>query len=212
MPTGKYTQPPDFIGLSSAQESGGSHAPMGETGRVVLPKTQRDFLTGESLDATPMLQTGIDPFLLAELHSRMANIERFLAQIHPSVLLRVEVDGAWTGSQFTIKDANSHKVTFLSGREKFAAYKLLLFSNYGNNSPMWDFSPMAATNLKDGIPFPSSPLILDNITVEEMYIMVPTLVGGTCNVNGPADGTNGGLTIFAWGIPEYSYHAQSFAR
>jgi hypothetical protein len=214
MPTGIARTPPDFIreSLTPGQPTI-NVSPMGETGRTILPPSKRDFLTGEPPAPAPLDQNGIDPYVLAALHSRLSNIELFLAQNHPSVLLRVEVDGAWNGRAFVLTDTNVHRVSFLSGRERFAAYKLLLFSTYGNASPLWDPFPMAAGNTKDGIPFPTSaPLIVDNMTMEEMYIMVPTLISGTCSVNAPADPTNGGLTIIAWGIPQYHYETQPVVR
>lgn len=138
--------------------------------------------------------------ILTEQNDYLADIALYLRRQNADVLTTAVVKGA---SQQTnaITDLNSHEVFFEIGGKPVQIYRLFAFSTYVNKVAM---SLLSLANVNDGIPFTAGVALDFPFHTNSVHLMVSTLAGTSCVINGPANSTNGGFFLYGFTVPDYS--------
>ncbi len=159
---------------------------------------QRDLLT-----ANPAVAEGsssaMQNALLLEQSDLLADIALAMRKQTPDVLCTTVVKGT---SQVTnaITDLNCHEVMFELGGKPVEVYKILLYNTYTN--PMY-WSILSMSKINDGIPVTSGTSMEYGIPTHSIFMMIGTLSGTNCPVNGPTATNVGGIFVYGFTIPDY---------
>jgi hypothetical protein len=161
----------------------------------------RDFLVAQPPQAVGSSQDELTR-LLAQQNDVLRDILWNLQRQNADVLAYGVVKGT---SQLdnTIKDLNSHEVTFQVGGKPVEIFSLFVFSSYDQTVTM---SPLSLANALDGIPFVAGDTAVLPINVWSIYLRVATLSASQLVINGPADSTHGGFFVYGFTTPDFLRH------
>ena len=159
---------------------------------------QRDLLTANPAVAEGST-TAMQNSLLMEQSDYLADIALAMRKQTPDVLCSTVVKNT---SQVTnaITDLNCHEVLFEVGGKPVEVYKILIYNTYAN--PMY-WSIVSMSKIDDGIPVTSGTSMEYGIPTHSIYIMIKTLSGTSCPVNGPTATDVGGIFVYGFTIPDY---------
>src|ERR1035437_2226489 len=99
-----------------------------------------------------------------------------------------------------ITDLNCHEVAFEIGGKPVEVYKILIYNTYAQT---FYFSILSMSKINDGIPVIAGASMELHIPLNSLYLMLQTLSGTNCPVNGPTATDVGGIFVYGFSIPDY---------
>ena len=137
--------------------------------------------------------------LLVEQNDYLQDIALGIRKQTADVLCTTIVKGTSQLSN-AITDLNCHEVVFEIGGKPVEVYKILIYNTY---SQIMYFSVLSMSKINDGIPVIAGISMEFTVPVNSLYLMLSTLSGTSCPVNGPTATNVGGIFVYGFTIPDY---------
>jgi hypothetical protein len=123
------------------------------------------------------------------------DIRRELMKLNPEVLAVTKVQGSNT---IAANDSGDKRVYFEVGGKAVTVYRILIHSTYTSTIGI---SVNSMSKRQDGMSIAANAIVQLDIAVDSLH--VSRVAATALSINDPSDGTNGGLFIYGWTIPDF---------